>query len=189
MSRLVRVCTALIAICFAVIVHAQDFDEVKRKAQKGDVEAQYDLGVMYAEGQGVAQNYGEAMKWVKKAAKKGNAEAQYKLGWMYAAGKGVSRNPGKAEKWYRKAADRGHIAARKMLKIYPTTFSQSPHTTNHGAETHDFSTREFSFPRILRTLLSLFSILVIFLYFKWERRAIERGDERGEVYARKPESE
>ncbi|MCL1925930.1 MAG: sel1 repeat family protein [Syntrophorhabdaceae bacterium] len=181
MSRLVRVCTALIAICFAVIVHAQDFDEVKRKAKKGDVEAQYDLGVMYAEGQGVAQNYAEAMKWVKKAAKKGNAEAQYKLGWMYAAGKGVSRNPGKAEKWYRKAADQGHAAARKIHEIYPAYL----YTNSYGIEM-DVLKELLLFPLLP---VILFIACMAYVYFKRERRAIERGDVRGEVYARKPESE
>ena len=180
MSRLVRVCTALIAICFAVMVQAQDFDEVKRKAEKGDVEAQYDLGVMYAEGQGVAQNYAEAMKWVKKAAKKGNAEAQYKLGWMYAAGKGTSRNAKKAVKWYRMAADQGHAAAYKILEIYHPA---DLYINSRGVE---MDALKASLPNIL---MSLPTIFLIYRYFKCERMLIERGDVRGKVYAQRSEHE
>ena len=45
--------------------------------------AQYDLGGMYYNGQGVAKNYAEAMKWFRKAADQGSANAQYGLGVMY----------------------------------------------------------------------------------------------------------
>jgi TPR repeat protein len=38
---------------------------------------------MYREGEGVPQNYAEALKWFRKAADQGNANAQFKLGIMY----------------------------------------------------------------------------------------------------------
>jgi TPR repeat protein len=47
---------------------------------------------MYANGQGVPQDYAEAVKWFRKAAEQGNAMAQYNLGIAYANGQGVSRD-------------------------------------------------------------------------------------------------
>ena len=52
-------------------------------ADQGDASAQYNLGVMYANGQGVPQNHAEAVKWYRLAADQGNASAQFNLGDMY----------------------------------------------------------------------------------------------------------
>ena len=49
-------------------------------AEQGDPKAQYFLGVMYANGQGVPQDYKKAMTWIGKAAVQGDAEAQRDLG-------------------------------------------------------------------------------------------------------------
>jgi hypothetical protein len=51
-------------------------------AEAGDATAQYNLGVMYAEGQGVPQDDEEAAKWFRKAAEQGDADAQCTLGKM-----------------------------------------------------------------------------------------------------------
>jgi len=47
---------------------SRSFEEVKLAAEAGDANAQYDLGGMYEEGQGVEQNYEVALKWYRKAA-------------------------------------------------------------------------------------------------------------------------
>jgi Sel1 repeat len=52
-------------------------------AEQGDPEAQFFLGQMYAEGESVPQDYGEAAKWYRLAAEQGMVEAQYELGRMY----------------------------------------------------------------------------------------------------------
>jgi TPR repeat protein len=57
-------------------------------AEKGQVEAQAELGTMYLEGRGVQQSYPEPLKWFRKAADKGNDAAQFHLGAMYAKGWG-----------------------------------------------------------------------------------------------------
>ena len=41
---------------------------------------------MYEQGQGVAHDYAEAVKWYRKEADQGYAQAQYNLGGMYALG-------------------------------------------------------------------------------------------------------
>jgi TPR repeat protein len=48
-------------------------------ADQGHARAQYNLGCMYKNGQGVAQDYAAAMKWCRMAADQGFAEAQYNL--------------------------------------------------------------------------------------------------------------
>lgn len=91
------------------------FEEVKRLAEKGYAEAQYWLGKMYGNGEGVKMDYAEAAKWWSKAAEQGHAEAQYWLGFMYECGSGVPKDESEAVKWYRKAAEQGYAAAQNNL--------------------------------------------------------------------------
>ena len=86
-------------------------------ADKGDAEAQYRLGTLYAEGKGVAQNDATAMTWFKRAAEQGNALAQYNAGASYAAGLGVGKNEADAAKWFRRAADQGMPFAQLNLGL------------------------------------------------------------------------
>ena len=68
-------------------------------ADSGQKEAQNSLGVMYAKGLGVAQDFAEAAKWYRLAANQGNAVAQYNLGSVYLDGRGVARDYAEAVKW------------------------------------------------------------------------------------------
>ena len=88
--------------------YAQTLKILRPLAEQGNVEAQYSIGLMYAEGQGVTQNHQEALKWFKLAAAQGYAQAQYNSGVMYRDGLGVAQNYQEALKWYRLAAAQGH---------------------------------------------------------------------------------
>ena len=68
------------------------FAETKAKAEAGDAEAQYNLGVMYHQGLGVEHDFREAVKWYQKAADQGYENGQSNLGVMYGMGKGVDQN-------------------------------------------------------------------------------------------------
>ena len=57
-------------------------------ADQGDVAAEFNLGSMYAYGEGVPRDFAEAGKWFRKAANGGHAAAQFNLGAMYAEGQG-----------------------------------------------------------------------------------------------------
>ena len=57
---------------------------------------------MYANGQGVAQDYKQALAWFQKAANQGDAKAQNNLGFMYQNGFGVAQNYQQAKAWYQK---------------------------------------------------------------------------------------
>ena len=59
------------------------FEGAKAKAEKGDVDAQYNLGNYYREGIGVARDFPKAVSWYRKAAELGDARAQYSLGNCY----------------------------------------------------------------------------------------------------------
>jgi hypothetical protein len=69
-------------------------------ADQGNASAQSVLGLMYAIGQGVRQNYAEAAKWLRKAADQGDATAQASLGNMYEGGVGVPKDYIQAHKWF-----------------------------------------------------------------------------------------
>ena len=51
-------------------------------ADQGDASAQFNVGSMYAYGEGVPQNFAEAGKWFRRAADQGHATAQFNLGAM-----------------------------------------------------------------------------------------------------------
>jgi TPR repeat protein len=83
-------------------------NDLKKAAEQGDADAQEALGLMYAEGQGVEQDFKEAVKWYQKAADQGNADAQETLGLYYETGLPGGKDFKEAVKWYQKAADQGN---------------------------------------------------------------------------------
>lgn len=93
------------------------FSEFKPLAEKGAAFAQYALGLMYANGQGVPQDNREAFKWYHKAAEQGDVNGQFSLGAMYAKGQGVAQDNREAFKWYHKAAEQGDTLAQATLGI------------------------------------------------------------------------
>ena len=58
-------------------------------AEQGTARAQFNLGVMYDNGEGVPEDDAEAVRWYRLAAEQGYAAAQLNLGVMYANGEGV----------------------------------------------------------------------------------------------------
>ena len=94
-----------------------EFEETKASAEAGDADAQYNLGELYRNGQGVEQDFKEALKWYQKAADQGHADAQLNLGVMYANGEGVLEDDKEATKWFQKAADQGLAMAQSNLGV------------------------------------------------------------------------
>jgi TPR repeat protein len=130
------------------LVRQNNPEEVKKiifGANKGIAKAQYTLGMMYAEGQGVPQDKKKALKWYGQAAQQddpmdeievdkfenknipqelkfltndaenGIAQAQLKLGMLYAHGQGVPKDEGQARKWLRLAGEQGKYKAQYIL--------------------------------------------------------------------------
>ena len=86
-------------------------------ADQGNASAQFNLGVMYAKGEGVPQDYAEAVKWFRLAADQGDAMAQFNLGVMYAKGQGVPQDYVLAHMWFNLSAAQGDEDAVKNRDI------------------------------------------------------------------------
>lgn len=76
-------------------------------ANRGEVNAQYHLGLLYHHGKGVSQDYAVATKWYSLAAQAGYPLAQNNMGLFYFNGFGVAKDLHQAAKWFRLAADSG----------------------------------------------------------------------------------
>ena len=95
--------------------YATALKEWKPLAEGGDTDAQYNLGIMYDNGQGVLQDYKTAAKWYILSAEQGNAEAQYNLGVMYALGQGVIEDKVYAHMWGNILNSNGHEDGKKIM--------------------------------------------------------------------------
>lgn len=89
--------------------------DIKEKAEQGNPKEQNNLGLMYANGKGIKQDWALAKLWWEKAAAQGFAEAQFNLGVMYANGEGVKQDWPQAKLWYGKAGARGFAKAQFNL--------------------------------------------------------------------------
>lgn len=95
----------------------QRVSAIREKATHGDARAQGLMGEMYANGDDVQKNYGEAARWWRTSAEGGLAQAQYNLGVLYERGQGVPRSDAQAAEWYGRAARQGLAAAEFNLGV------------------------------------------------------------------------
>jgi Sel1 repeat-containing protein len=150
------------------------------RAKTGDPVAQYDLGVLYARGSGLVQDYTSAATWFHAAATQGNIDAQYNLGVLYERGLGVTANPIEAVNWYRSAADRNHAGAQYNLAL--------AYAEGHGTE-QDLAAAARWYQRAAQQGLTPAMINLAILYergqgidrspidaYAWYSAAAERGD-------------
>lgn len=86
-------------------------------AQRGDAQAQSNLGVMYQTGKGVGQDFAEAARWFGKAAELGTDSAQFALALAYSDGRGVVHDDAQAVRWFKRAAEQGHPSAQFYLGL------------------------------------------------------------------------
>jgi hypothetical protein len=102
----------------------QRFEKTKAKAEKGDAKAQFNLGVMYYDGEGVDKDAAAAAKWFRSAGEQGLASAQFNLGLCFANGKGVDADCEQAWKWLSLASGQGNEDAKKNLAILETRMTR-----------------------------------------------------------------
>ena len=86
-------------------------ESTETKAEHGDADAQFVLGINFA-GAGGTQNYPQAASWYLKAADQGHSLAQFNLAIMYAMGQGMPRDEIQSMRWMKKAADLGDAGAQ-----------------------------------------------------------------------------
>ena len=141
MKKLLTALVIIVSLGTAGAVCAQDFDKGLRAAQsgdfatalkewtvlaeQGDADAQFNLGVMYANGNGVVQDYKEAVKWYRKSAEQGDADAQFNLGVRYGTGQGVIQDNVYAHMWFNIAASNGNADAVKGRDIVAEQMTSS----------------------------------------------------------------
>jgi len=90
---------------------------MRAAAQAGDAQAQCYLGVCYQNGQGVAQDYHEAVKWFRRSAEQNDPVAQCYLGVSYLSGAGVPQEFGEAARWLREAAGSARVPAGDCYRL------------------------------------------------------------------------
>lgn len=88
---------------------------LRAKAEAGEFRGQYQMGILYTNGQGVAQDYAAAAAWFERSARLGHAPAQFMLGVAYASGRGVGVDDSAALKLFSAAARQGHARAQYQL--------------------------------------------------------------------------
>ena len=91
--------------------YATALREWRPLAEQGDARAQFDLGLLYENGDGVPRDYAKAHRWYEKSAAQGGAKAQFYLGMQSAFGEGGPLDLVQAHMWYSLAAGNGHAAA------------------------------------------------------------------------------
>jgi TPR repeat protein len=98
-------------------INQRPVDEVRAKAETGDADSEFQIGLRYFYGHGVPKDLAEAAKWFRKAAEQGFAFAQAELAWCYDHGHGVPKDFAEAAKWLRKAAEQNLAVAQYNLGI------------------------------------------------------------------------
>lgn len=86
-------------------------------AQRGNAEANFNLGILYEDGLGVSQDLAQALLYYETAAIGGSFKAQYRLGLLYFVGKTVPLDKIKAKRWLTKAAAEGDRDSIEMLAM------------------------------------------------------------------------
>jgi len=116
------------------------FNSAKAKAEAGDSQAQYELGLFYSQDyeRVIAIDYFEAFTWTHRAAQKNHRMAQRLLGKFYEQGRGTDKNLEEAIKWYRSSALLGCKQSQRWM-------GQMYHTTFHGSKTYaDFIKKDLT---------------------------------------------
>ena len=133
MNRLLKSTAFLSLFLFVILGSAvsngfcgSSIGDLRKAAEKGDAQAQSNLGRAYYNGEGVPKDEIEALKWYRKAAEQGDAEAQYALALAYAKGEGVPQNFAEYFKWLRKAAEQGHADAQLRVGLAHNNGSMVP---------------------------------------------------------------
>ncbi len=91
--------------------HETALREFGALAEQGDARAQFYLGVMYQNGQGVTKESAEAAKWYLRSTEQGHPDAQQNLALLYRNGDGAAQDYIRAHMWYSLAAGQGSAFA------------------------------------------------------------------------------
>jgi localization factor PodJL len=91
--------------------------KLRAAAIAGDAAAEFEVANRFADGHGVPQSDGEAVRWLELSAKQGLAPAQFRLGAFYEKGIAVKRDLAVARDLYAAAAAKGNAKAMHNLAV------------------------------------------------------------------------
>jgi TPR repeat protein len=146
-------------------------------AQRGDANAEFNVGLLYATGKGVKRDLGQAADWYRKAAEQGVGAAEFNLGVMYANGDAVPRDVHQAVKWLQKASDAGIPMGREELaNLYGSK----------GIENHEKSVENYTQAATQGSPTAQFDLALLYDLgqsvprnyeeaMKWYRKAADQG--------------
>ena len=177
---------------FGNVDEKQSLALVRTSADSGYGYAQYELGCRYEMGDGVPQDYAEAVKWYRKAAERDcrsySPGPLEKLGEMYKNGLGVTRDYDEAIKWYRKAVEVWNSPQNKYLlaNMYEVAKKYS-----EAAEWYRAAADQGN-------AMAQYSLGVMYVYgmgvdgglsvaVEWYRKAAEQGHEKAKEALKKTE--
>jgi len=101
------------------------FQGMRRLAEQGDAAAQFSVGAAYATGDGVPQDYVEAVRWFAMAAEQGHVVSQATLGAYYWAGRGVPQDQVKAYFWSVLAQAGGDEASKYRVSVLASRMTRA----------------------------------------------------------------
>lgn len=90
--------------------------ELRKLADQGDADAQWQIGVRFHNGEGVPHDDAQAMRWFHRAAEQGHVTAQATLGAYYWAGRGVPQDLSQAYFWSALALAQGDENSKSRLE-------------------------------------------------------------------------
>ena len=95
---------------------ANSLGSLRKLADRGDADAQWQMGVRYHNGEGVPRDDAQAMQWFMRAAEQGHVIAQATLGAYYWAGRGVPQDLSKSYFWSAIALAQGDENSKSRLE-------------------------------------------------------------------------
>ena len=104
---------------------AERFPDAKRSPVPASAEIpsnggaeEFQQGMKFYEGIGVAKDFSRAIDAFQKAAAAGNAQSMAKLGWMFWFGEGVEPDAAQGAVWFRRGAAAGNAEAQYWLAVF-----------------------------------------------------------------------
>ena len=125
-ARLPLILMSIVLVCFifggarpAVEAQGPDIESLRKAANGGNADAQYQLADAYFSGKGVTPDSKQGAEWLTKAAKLDHPAAEFVLGYMYLKGGGqnIPKNPKQGLEWIRKSVDHGYAKAEYALAV------------------------------------------------------------------------
>ncbi|MDO9417082.1 caspase family protein [Pararhizobium sp.] len=117
---------------------AKRYDEaivvLTKAAEKQELAAMNNLGILRLSGPKSVQNKSEALRWFTRAADLGYADSASALGVMYHTGDGVEKNIAEARKWHERAVEKGQLGSLYMLAVIVSSQAKTAEDSKRAAE-------------------------------------------------------